>query len=88
MPSELSDVELTKSFLSDRTIGCPACQYNLRGSAGDMCPECGTKLELHLVSMDVKLGWWLVGLLGIALPLGFAGTFACTAAFGACAPSA
>src|ERR1043165_7774918 len=83
MSANANDANLIRQYLADRTVGCPVCQYNLRGTAGTCCPECGTTIELHLVLHDIRLRWWLVGVLAVALPLGFVGIFACTAAFGA-----
>jgi hypothetical protein len=85
MVSNVSHAEngLVREFLRDRTIGCPACRYNLRGAAGESCPECGAELELHLVSADIRLGWWLARVLALALPLGFSAILAGAAAFGA-----
>jgi hypothetical protein len=78
-----SETELVRSFLHDRDIGCPCCRYNLRGAAGDSCPECGAKLELHVGSINFKLGAWLIGLLAVAFPLGLAGILSATGAYAA-----
>jgi hypothetical protein len=75
--------EVLRAFLRDRTIGCPSCRYNLRGVEGAWCPECGTRLSLHLCAMKARLGSWLLGLLAVALPLGFAATFAVVGAHAA-----
>lgn len=83
MEPRSSDVELIRSFLHDRSIGCPVCAYNLRGASGDSCPECGAKLNLQLCTIDLRLGLWLIGLLAVALPMGFTGTMAALASFGA-----
>ena len=83
MRQSMPDAELLRAYLGGRTIGCPRCDYNLRGISTDRCPECGCVLELQLASAGVPLGWWLAGLLSVALPLGFAFTFACAAMFGA-----
>lgn len=77
------DIEVIQQYLRDRTVGCPACGYNLRGVAGGSCPECGTRLTLQLNSVDVPHKWWLIRLLSTALPLGFVGILAAAAGFGA-----
>ena len=74
---------LIRQYLADRTIGCPVCGYNLRNAGGQSCPECGTELQLHLGTLNPRLGWWMVGLLAVALPLGFASILAGTATIGA-----
>jgi uncharacterized paraquat-inducible protein A len=58
-------------FLTGRDVTCPICDYNLRDNASSVCPECGAALELRLTSSDLRLGPWLLAMLGIALPLGF-----------------
>lgn len=78
MSVEPAHTELIQSFLRDRTIGCPACGYNLRGLAGHGCPECGALLELRLASSKTRMGWWVGSLLAVVLPLGFHATLAVT----------
>jgi hypothetical protein len=75
--------ELIRQFLADRTIGCPSCRYNLRGAAGNSCPECGVPLQLHLNTPSVRLGAWLVSVMSVAFPLGFSGILGATAICGA-----
>lgn len=79
----LSEAELVREYLKDRTIGCPRCGYNLRGAAGEHCSECGERLELRLSSTRERVGPWLVAVLALALPLGFAVIIALAGAFGA-----
>ena len=78
-----NQTELIRTYLADRTIGCPVCHYNLRGAAGSSCPECGTRLQLHINTLDVRLGPWLLGVIAVAMPLGFSLILGLTAAFGA-----
>ena len=63
--------ELLKQLLAFREFPCPVCGYNLRGIKSGKCPECGAKLDLRVVSADLKLGPWIAAILGVALPLGF-----------------
>ena len=63
--------ELLKQLLALREFPCPVCGYNLRGIKSGKCPECGAKLDLRVVSADLKLGPWIAAILGVALPLGF-----------------
>lgn len=61
------------AWLRTRDVACPICAYNLRDLAGVHCPECGGRLRLHVGSDNMKLGAWFVGVLGLALALGFDG---------------
>ncbi len=73
---EHSEAQLLERLLATRDISCPVCGYNLRAIASTNCPECGAKLDLRVGSTDLKLGPWLVAILGLALPLGFVGIYA------------
>ena len=75
--------ELLRAYLTDRNQPCPVCGYDLRGLASSACPECGARLELRVGSIDLKLAPWLLGVLAVALPLGFTGVLAVVAAIGA-----
>jgi hypothetical protein len=72
-----------REFLADRDAACPRCGYNLRGSAGTACPECGRRVSMRelLAEEDFRAWrerrmpgdpvtrWGLVGsILGIGLP--------------------
>ena len=78
-----NQVDLIRQYLADRTVGCPVCHYNLRGVAGNSCPECGTRLHLHINTLDLRLGPWLLGVIAVAMSLGFSFILGTTAAFGA-----
>lgn len=73
MTEEPTRDELLGTLLGRSDVSCPVCAYNLRGLNSTMCPECGASLQLQVGSSDLKLGPWLVALLGLALPLGFVG---------------
>lgn len=77
------ETELIRTYLADRTIGCPVCHHNLRGASGTACPECGTALRLHLNTANARLGPWLLGVVAVAMPLGFATVLGVTGAIGA-----
>ncbi len=68
-----SEAELLQAWLSSRDVPCPVCGYNLRSIEATRCPECGAKLDLRVGSTDLKIGLWLVGVISLALPLGFFG---------------
>jgi predicted RNA-binding Zn-ribbon protein involved in translation (DUF1610 family) len=83
MAPQLSEAELVREYLRERTIGCPKCGYNLRGAAGNNCPECGSHLELRISSARDRIGPWILAVLAVALPLGFAAVITIAGAFGA-----
>lgn len=47
--SEVWEAESFAAYVAGRDVACPGCEYNLRGSRGGVCPECGT-----------AVGWWVV----------------------------
>jgi hypothetical protein len=66
-PDSAALVELA----SRRDAPCPVCDYNLRGIVEPRCPECGAGLRLEIGSENLRLGPWLLALLGPALAAGF-----------------
>ncbi len=73
---QATEAELLQALLAARDVPCPVCAYNLRRITSANCPECGAQLDLRVASTDLKLGPWLVALLGLALPAGFVGVYA------------
>jgi hypothetical protein len=45
--------EEARDLLCSRDVPCPGCGYNLRGTGGEKCPECGRKVELREVLAGV-----------------------------------
>lgn len=76
MPESSGELDLLRAYLRDRDVTCPVCGHNLRGAAGFACPECGGRLDLHVVSMDMPHRWWIACVLAFALPLGLFGSIA------------
>ncbi len=55
-------------FLVDRDVGCPVCGFNLRGLAGNRCPECSTRIQLVIARPDDlvrRRGWLLAAALAL-----------------------
>ncbi len=73
---QATEAQLLQALLATRDIPCPVCAYSLRRITSANCPECGAQLDLRVGSTDLKLGPWLVALLGLALPAGFVGVYA------------
>ncbi|KAA0217199.1 MAG: hypothetical protein DYG94_01835 [Leptolyngbya sp. PLA3] len=67
--------EYLERFLAEHDTPCPGCGYNLRGLEGDLCPECGERLELRIGLADPRLSQFIGGLIGLAAGLGFHGLF-------------
>lgn len=68
-----TDHEFLRAFLGERDTPCPGCGYNLRGLTGDVCPECAQKLRIGVGLVEPRLAWFLAGLVGLSVGLGFAG---------------
>lgn len=50
-----SEAESLRSFLADRDVPCPRCDYNLRGLIGSLCPECSGTVELAINAPNAEL---------------------------------
>jgi hypothetical protein len=48
--------ELVKTYGVDRDLPCPRCRYNLRGLAGDRCPECGANVSSYIKKAALRRG--------------------------------
>ena len=59
---------LLLQFLAERDARCPDCHYNLRDLTHDRCPECGQVLRLELAMARPRMGWFIVGVLGLTVP--------------------
>ena len=66
-----TDHELLTTHLAERDEPCPGCAYNLRGLTGTRCPECNQELRLRVGLMDPHLAWYIFGIVGIGMSLGF-----------------
>lgn len=82
MPDSPGELDLLRAYLRDRDVTCPVCRHNLRGAAGFACPECGARLNLQVVSMDMSHKWWMLCTLAFALPLGLFGALAAAGTWG------
>lgn len=68
-PTDLN-LDLIQRHTAESDVPCPVCNYNLRGITASKCPECGARLEIKIGSLDLRIGIWLVALIGTALAAG------------------
>lgn len=66
-----SRLEFLKQFLAERDTPCPLCEYNLRGLTSDMCPECGSEVQVTVGLTEPRMGAYIAGVVGLAAGLGF-----------------
>lgn len=76
MSKETSPDLSVADFLRGRSAPCPKCGYDLRDLTTDTCPECGARLLLRLGHEDHVPRNWLIGLVILAMNLGFPVVFA------------
>lgn len=67
----LSRDEQFRMFLASSDEACPGCGYSLRGLTGMRCPECNQELKLQVGLAEPRLAWFIVGLVGTGMNLGF-----------------
>lgn len=60
-----------RTFLAKRDAPCPACGYNLRGLASDVCPECRQRLELRVGLVEPQLAAYLTAVVALSAGVGF-----------------
>lgn len=69
----MGEGSILDAFLQTEHAPCPICDYDLHKVSGAMCPECGSPIQLGVVSPHAKPGPWLFGVISFALALGFDG---------------
>ncbi len=62
-----------RAFLAERDTPCPGCGYNLRGLAGDRCPECNQGLVLGVQLQDAAWGTLVGTIVALSIVAGIAG---------------
>lgn len=64
-----NDAELLRAYLAGRDVRCQGCGYNLRGLAGEACPECSSPLSLT-IQTDEPFRRWRAGLFWACAAMG------------------
>lgn len=55
-PRDAREVDLLLSFLHERDVRCPRCEYNLRNLTQPVCPECREELALTVGVHQTRFG--------------------------------
>ncbi|MEM9882485.1 MAG: hypothetical protein AAF800_06190 [Planctomycetota bacterium] len=72
-PSRQDDAAALRGFVAERDVGCPSCDYNLRGLTGNVCPECGVGLRLRVGLAEPRVLGYVMVMVGAALGVGGSG---------------
>lgn len=64
------DDELLRQYLSDRSVPCPRCKYDLRDLETDVCPECGQTVRLTITPDRPIWRSFAAGLVALAAAAG------------------
>jgi hypothetical protein len=62
-------------LLQEHEMACPVCSQLLRGMTTPRCTECGASIRLQLTAPEARMHAWLVAVIALALPFGFASMF-------------
>lgn len=54
------EVELLLTYVRDRDVQCPRCEYNLRNLTQPVCPECREHLVLKVGTRRHRVHWLLL----------------------------
>ncbi len=73
MNEQESRIEFLQQFLAERDLPCPLCGYNLRALRTDVCPECGSEVQVTVGLTEPRMGAFVAGVAGLAAGLGFNG---------------
>ena len=72
---ESANQQMLITFLKDRDVPCPLCQYNLRNLNRSNCPECGRPIELTVKVPDLSYASWIVMTFSMSLSAGISVLF-------------
>lgn len=60
VPQTSAEAQLLLTFLQERDVRCPRCDYNLRNLTQPICPECREWLVLKVGTQRTRVHWLLL----------------------------
>ncbi len=69
----MSDLDHFRTFVADRDVPCPSCNYSLRDLTEARCPECGERLTLGVTLSEPHIGRFIAIWIPLLAGLGFGG---------------